>query len=38
MFNILVFGILSGLVGIIALQAIEAARSGSDGLYDHYHE
>jgi hypothetical protein len=38
MFNILVFGILSGLVGLIAFQAIEAARSGSEGLYDHYHE
>ncbi|MEH6434365.1 hypothetical protein [Massilia sp. DD77] len=38
MFNVLVFGILSGLVGIVAFQAIEAIRSGSDGLYDHYHQ
>lgn len=38
MFNVLVFGILSGLVGIVAFQAIEAIRSGTDGLYDHYHQ
>jgi hypothetical protein len=38
MFNLMVFGILTGLVGIIAFQAIEAIRSGSEGLHDHYHE
>jgi hypothetical protein len=38
MFEILVFGILTGLAGLVAFEIWQEARGSRNGLYDHYHE
>jgi hypothetical protein len=38
MWNIYVFAILSGMVGLIAYEIFEAIGGSSEALHDHYHE
>jgi len=38
MLSIAVFGILSGLAGLVAFEIWQEAQGSRDGLYDHYHE
>ncbi len=38
MFNMMVFGILTGLAGLVAFEIFQEIRGGSEHLHDHYHE
>jgi len=38
MWNIFVFAILSGMVGLIAYEIIQEVGGSSGALHDHYHE
>jgi len=38
MFSVMVFGILSGLAGLVAFEIWQEIRGGSEKLHDHYHE
>lgn len=38
MFSLMVFGILSGLAGLVAFEIWQEVQGSSDGFYDHYHE
>ncbi len=38
MFSIMVFGILTGLAGLVAFEIYQEVQGSKDGLYDHYHE
>lgn len=38
MFSIMVFGILTGLAGLVAYEIYQETRSGSETWHDHYHE
>lgn len=38
MFNMFVFAILSGIVGLIAYEIFQEIGGSSEALHDHYHE
>jgi len=38
MFNMFVFAILSGMVGLIAYEIYQEIGGSSEALHDHYHE
>jgi|GEM_PF-684760 hypothetical protein len=38
MFNMFVFAILSGMVGLIAYEIFQEIGGSSEALHDHYHE
>lgn len=38
MFSVMVFGILTGLAGLVAFEIWQEARGSNEKLHDHYHE
>lgn len=38
MFSVMVFGILTGLAGLVAFEIYQEIRGSSEKLNDHYHE
>jgi len=38
MFGVMVFGILTGLAGLVAFEIFQEIRGSSETLHDHYHE